>query len=164
MFNFAKPLLLSLALAAPAFAGGTVQVVEPYARVSTMMSNSGAAFMIIENHGDSEDRLVSAASEVAEKVELHTHKDMGDGVMKMVEVEEGFVIPAHGKHMLERGGDHVMFLGLKQPLAHGDSVTVTLTFEKAGALVVEVPVDLERKPMPMPQGSGEGIGEMKHSH
>jgi periplasmic copper chaperone A len=26
-------------------------------------------------------------------------------------------------------------------------VTVTLTFEKAGDVVVEVPVDLERKPM-----------------
>ena len=165
MFKFVKPLALSLLMAAPAFAHDGVHVVDPYARVSTMMSNSGAAFMVIENHSASEDRLIRAASDIAEKVELHTHKDMGNGVMQMIEVEDGFVIPANGSHALARGGDHVMFLGLKQPLAHGDTVSITLTFEKAGDVVVEVPVDLERKPDHAGHGHGEGHGQMKkHSH
>jgi copper(I)-binding protein len=46
-----------------------------------------------------------------------------------------------------------MFLGLNQPLADGDIVSLTLTFETAGDVVVEVPVDLTRKP---------DHGKMKH--
>ncbi|MDT8856934.1 copper chaperone PCu(A)C [Paracoccaceae bacterium Fryx2] len=162
--NVARPLLAAaaLAFALPAFAAEDVMIVDPYARVSTMMSASGAAFMVIENRAATDDRLLSAASDVAEKVELHTHVEDANGVMQMIEVPEGFVIPAAGSHALERGGDHVMFLGLKRPLKHGDIVTVTLTFEQAGAVVVEVPVDLERKPGMAAMGMGEGMGPMMH--
>ncbi|THD81524.1 copper chaperone PCu(A)C [Aliigemmobacter aestuarii] len=149
---------VAAAFAFPALAADAITVVDPYARVSAMMSKSGAAFMVIENHTDQDDRLVAAASDVAEKVELHTHKEDANGVMQMIEVEEGFAIPAQGNHALARGGDHVMFLGLTRELAHGDVVTVTLTFEKAGDVVVEIPVDLERKP------DQAGMGQMKHQH
>ena len=130
--------------ALPALAEG-ITIQDPYARVSTMMSKSGAAFMVIENTGATDDRLISAASDVAEKVELHTHKEDAQGVMQMLEVPEGFAIPAGGSHALARGGDHVMFLGLTRSLAQGDLVTLSLTFEKAGTVTVEVPVDLARK-------------------
>ena len=149
--------IAAAAFALPAFAESIIAVDDPYARVSTKMSKSGAAFMIIENSGDEDDRLVDARSDIAKKVELHTHKDDGNGNMAMVHVEEGFVIPAGGKHMLMRGGDHVMFMGLKQSLNHGDVVTVTLVFEKAGEVALEVPVDLERKPV-----HGMQHGKMKH--
>ena len=74
----------------------------------------------------------------------------------MVEVKDGIAVPAGGMAMLARGGDHVMFMGLKQSLAHGDTVDVTLVFEKAGEVAVTIPVDLERKPE-----GGHGHG---HSH
>jgi len=64
--------------------------------------------------------------------------------MRMVEVEEGFAVPAGGMHALKRGGDHVMFMGLTRPMEQGDTVNVTLIFEKAGRIEVEIPVDLER--------------------
>ena len=134
----------AVTLAGPALAETTIQVQDPYARSANQMS--GAAFMVLMNAGDQDDRLVSAASEIAERVELHTHVEDASGVMQMMEVEEGFVIPAGGMHALERGGDHVMFMGLKQPLAQGDTVSVTLSFEKAGDITVEMPVDLERAP------------------
>lgn len=149
--------LAAISLAVPAFAG-SITVEDPYARVSARMSASGAAFMVLKNTGDEDDRLVAVASDVAERVELHTHKSDANGVMRMMQVEEGFPIPAGGEHALARGGDHVMFLGLNRSLAHGDTVTVTLTFEKAGDMVVEIPVDLERKPM---HGMGHGK-KMKH--
>ena len=122
------------------------------------MSASGAAFMQIMNHTGADDRLVDARSEVAERVELHTHLSDANGVMKMVHVEEGFAIPAGESHMLKRGGDHVMFLGLKESLHHGDVVSLTLVFEKAGEVSVEVPVDLERKP------NHGGMKHGKHSN
>ena len=142
------------AFAMPAFAD--IVIGDPYARVSTAMSKSGAAFMAIENTGTEDDRLIDAHSDVAAKVELHTHLSDANGVMKMVHVEEGFAIPAGETHMLARGGDHVMFLGLKHGLAQGDMVDVTVTFEKAGDIVVEVPVDLARKPMHGKMGHAQG--------
>ncbi|MDP2084050.1 MAG: copper chaperone PCu(A)C [Gemmobacter sp.] len=134
-----------LAFAVPAFAEGVV-VVDPYVRVSGPTAKSGAAFMVIENHTAADDRLIKVASDVAERVEMHTHKADAQGNMQMLEVPEGFLVPAHASHALERGGDHVMFLGLKRGLANGDKVAVTLTFEKAGDVMVEIPVDSARKP------------------
>lgn len=136
-------------LTGPALAGdmAPIMVQDAYARASTQMSTSGAAFMVLTNHGDQDDRLVAASSDVAERVELHTHIQDANGVMKMVEIEGGIALPAGGSHALQRGGDHIMFLGLTRPLDHGDIVNLTLSFEKAGEIAVEVPVDLERKPM-----------------
>lgn len=135
----------TLALGGAAFADG-IMVKDPYARSSTATSKTGAAFMVIMNHTGEDDRLVDARSDIAKRVELHTHKESGDGVMKMVHVEEGFAVPAGAMHALKRGGDHVMFMGLNAPLKQGDIVPVTLVFQKAGEVVVEIPVDLERKP------------------
>jgi len=120
------------------------------------MARSGAAFMQITNTGDADDRLVAAASDVAERVELHTHIMDGD-VMRMVEVEEGFAVTAGETIALERGGMHVMFLGLTRVLEQGDEIEVTLTFEEAGEMTVTIPVDNER----MPAETGHG---MQHGH
>ena len=144
----------ALALSTPALAD--IAVHDAYARSAMASAKTGAAFMVIENTGDSDDRLVSATSDAAMKVELHTHVADGNGVMKMMEVEEGFVIPANGQHALARGGDHVMFMGLTGPFVQDETVTVTLTFENAGEMVVEIPVDLERQPTHGAGHSGHG--------
>ncbi|MDD8023597.1 MAG: copper chaperone PCu(A)C [Paracoccaceae bacterium] len=149
----------AVAFALPAAAGDIV-ITDPYARVSTTMSKSGAAFMVIENHGMQADRLVSVSSDVADRTELHTHISDGNGVMQMVEVPEGFEIPMHGSHALQRGGDHVMFLGLKQAVADGDVLHLVLHFEQAGDVPVDVPVDLKRDGqgmMNMPMGGMQMI-------
>ncbi|WP_425100104.1 copper chaperone PCu(A)C [Tropicibacter sp. S64] len=141
----------ALMLAAPAMA--EITVTDAYVRSAMPGAPTGAAFMVIENTGPEPDRLIDVRSDVAAKVELHTHLDQGGGVMKMVHVEEGFALPAGDVHRLARGGDHVMFMGLKQPLVQGETVTVTLVFEKAGERVVEIPVDLDRQ---------ESHGMMQH--
>jgi copper(I)-binding protein len=64
----------------------------------------------------------------------------------MGEIEGGIPISAGEGHVLKRGGDHVMFMGLTGPLEQGSQITVTLTFEKAGDIEVQIPVDHERKP------------------
>jgi len=141
-------------LAVPAFAEG-IMVNDPYARASAMMSNSGAAFMMIMNHTGQDDHLIDAKSPVSEKVELHTHKEDEQGVMRMIHVEEGFELPKDGMIEMARGGKHVMFLGIKEPFEQGDMIPLTLVFEKAGEVAIEVPVDLERKPMHGQMNHGE---------
>jgi copper(I)-binding protein len=148
------------ALALPAFAGPEISIHDPFARAAGATAVAGAAFFMIHNSGDEDDRLIAAESDISKRVELHTHIAEGD-VMRMVEVEEGFPVPAGGMHALKRGGDHVMFMGLTRPMAQGDSVAVTLVFEKSGRIEVEIPVDLERgedAPMMM-----DGAG-MDHKH
>lgn len=143
--SFLKSFLTAaaVAFALPA-AAQTIAINDAYARVSSAASTSGGAFFIIENKGTEADHLLDASSTIADKTELHTHIADANGVMQMVHVPEGWAIPAGATHELKRGGDHVMFLGLKAPLKHGDIVEVTLKFAKAGDVVVLIPVDLER--------------------
>lgn len=143
----------ALVLATQAWAGD-IEVHDPYARSSTMNAVSGAAFMMIHNNGAEGDRLISVASPVAEKVELHTHEEDANGVMKMLHVEEGFELPAGGMISMKRGGHHVMFMGLNEPFEQGKSIPLTLVFEKSGEMQIDVPVDLERK----------DDGAMSHDH
>ncbi len=124
--------------------GMKVMVEDAYARASTPTSKAGAAFMTISNMSDTDDRLIEVSSEAAQRVELHTHIEAADGVMRMVEVEDGFEVPAGGSAMLARGGNHIMMMGLTQPFVHGQSIEVTLTFEQAGDMTVTIPIDLKR--------------------
>ena len=121
-----------------------VMVMDAYARVASKVAKSGAAFMMIHNHSHQDDRLIAASSDVAKRVELHTHLEE-NGVMKMTKLEDGMPVPAGGMHALKRGGDHVMFMGLTRSLEHRDMFELTLTFEHAGDVTLTVPVDLERQ-------------------
>ena len=72
----------------------------------------------------------------------------------------GFALPADGEIVMERGGHHVMFMGLTAPFEQDMTVPLTLVFETSGEQVIDVPVDLARKP-----GKGWATGEgMGHGH
>lgn len=134
-----------------ALAHDGVTIREAYAR--TTNPQTGAVFMIVENHRQVECRLTGVTSDEAEKVELHTHVEE-DGVMRMQKIEGGIAIPAGGEHALARGGDHVMLMGLKAPLAPGDIVTLTLDFGDCGTQQVEAAVDNDRAPEEMQGHTG----------
>ncbi len=137
--------LTGCVLAVPALAADIIVVDDAYARSSGKAAKAGAAFMVIQNTSETDDRLISASSDVSARVELHTHMIDDAGVAKMVHVEEGFVIPAGESFALKRGGAHVMFMGLKDPFEQGEMLPVTLVFENAGEVLIEIPVDLERQ-------------------
>lgn len=143
--------LAGLTLAAPVMAQ-EIHVLDTYARSASPMAKTGAAFMLIENIGDAPDRLIAVKSTAAKKVELHTHREEG-GVMKMVHVEEGFELGAGETLFLQRGGHHVMFMGLTEPFEQGKTIPLTLVFETSGEITLDIPVDLERMPK---EGHGHG--------
>ena len=122
-----------------------IVITDAYARASGKKAKAGAAFLVIENNSDEEDRLLSADSTASKMVQLHTHEKGDNGIVKMLHVQDGFVIPAGGMHRLKRGADHIMFIGLIEPWEHGDRLEVILTFEKAGDIRLSVPVDMERE-------------------
>lgn len=110
----------------------------------------GAVFLVVENHKTIECRLVGAASDAAQRVELHTHAEE-NGLMTMRQVE-AIAIPAGGEHALARGGDHVMLMGLTEPLAAGDTVTLTLDFGECGTETIEAALDNDRADAPASDG------------
>ena len=101
--------------------------------------------MKIMNHSEGSDRLVGVKSDIAKKTELHTHLKDDNGVMRMVHIDEGIKIGPMKEHSLVRGGQHIMFMGLKEPFEAGKIISVILLFEKAGNITIEIVVDQDRK-------------------
>lgn len=131
-------LFLALLVAGCGQGGTGIIVQDPFARPAPAAGNGGA-FMTIVNNAGQADRLVSAQSPAAMMVELHETVNEG-GVMKMVHQPQGFEVPARGKVELKPGGKHVMLMGLKSALEAGQTIQITLKFEKAGDITVNVPV------------------------
>lgn len=116
---------------------GPIAIDRAWARATPGNSKIGAAYVTIRS--SAADRLVAAATPVAEKAELHT-VEMSGMVMKMRPVA-GIDIPAGTPVSLKPGGYHIMLTGLVGPLRAGESFPLTLTFEKAGARTVTVAVE-----------------------
>lgn len=110
---------------------GDLVLTEAFARATRPGAPVAGGFLAIANEGNEADRLIAASSSVAGHMEIH-EMTMADGVMKMRALAGGLPIPAGETVMLKPGGYHVMFMDLKAPLTEGETVTVTLTFEKAG--------------------------------
>lgn len=124
---------------------GGILIEDGYARAAGANAMTGAAYMAITNETDADDRLIDARGDVAKRIELHTHV-VTDGVAKMTRMKDGIPLPAGETVLLERGGLHVMFMGLNGPFEAGSVVDVTLVFENAGEIPVSIPVDLARGP------------------
>ena len=133
-----------IAFAAALTAAGAVlaqtnqlEVSNAWARATPAKAETGAAYLMIVS--PTPDRLLSASSPVAKKAELHT-MEMAGMIMKMRPIA-GLDIPAGQPVDLKPGGEHIMLIGLQQPLREGQSFTLTLNFEKAGARTVSVAVE-----------------------
>lgn len=121
------------------YTAGDLKIDDPWARPTIGSSKSSAAYMKIENSGDEPDRLVAAKTDAAGTVMLHESRMEGD-VMKMVHLSNGIEVPAHGEAVLKPLGFHVMLMGLTQPLKVGESVPITLVFEKQGEVKVDAQI------------------------
>lgn len=97
-----------------------------------------AAFLDITNSSSIDDKLVSASTDVAGKVELHTHL-MEDGVAMMRQVDS-IALPAKATVNLKPRGLHIMLMQMKKPLQDGEEINITLSFEHAGDMTISFPV------------------------
>lgn len=66
--------------------------------------------------------------------------DHGDGGMMTMREVERIEIPAGTTVTLEPGGYHVMMMDVQRTLSPGDTIEITLTFERAGEVVVTAEV------------------------
>jgi copper(I)-binding protein len=124
---------------AHAYELGDLTIDHPWSRATPAAAPVGAGYLVVTNKGKTADRLVSASAGISAKVEIHEMAII-DGVMRMRALDQGIVIPPGGKVEFKPGGYHIMFIGLKQPIAKDSSFKGTLTFEKAGTVEVEYKV------------------------
>ena len=134
--------VLAVLIAGPVSAA-EIMVMDAYARVGRPGAPTGAVSMMLHNMGAEEDRLIGAKSTVARAAQIHS-TEVKDDIVSMRHIEDGVLLGAGQVHEFGRGGDHVMLMGLTEKLEDGDTVPVTLIFEKAGEVTVDVTVDNAR--------------------
>ena len=139
--------------AAHEFKAGELEIDHPWARPTVSVQKNGAAYLLVRNHGATDDRLLGARSAEAERIELHDSTVTGDGVARMRE-QEGLVVPAGGEAKLAPGGLHLMLVNLKTRLFEGTTFPMTLVFERAGEVLIDAMV--ERNGLADADESGHG--------
>ena len=118
---------------------GDLEVSGAFAKAMLPGQPVGGGFFTVKNNGKADDRLVSVTSPVSGEVQIH-EMETKDNVMRMRQLKDGVTIAAGETVKLEPGNLHLMFQKVKTPFKQGDTVPVTLTFEKAGKvdLVLQV--------------------------
>lgn len=130
-----------------------VEVTDVWSRVTAPSQTAGAVYMTIRS--EEGDKLVkaSAPTSIAGKTELHettteggmdhgsttamSDDAMSGGAAMSMKPVASVDIPAGGETQLKPGGYHVMMLELADPITEGETIPVTLEFEKAGTVEVE---------------------------
>lgn len=125
--------LLSFAWNADGATPGVV-VTKAWARASPPGATTGAVYITMENQGTTPDRLLKITGSVAGSAILH--ETMAEGDVSQMRESDGGLAPGATLAM-KPGGAHIMLMGLTKPLQKGDTVTVTLDFEKAEDVSVQ---------------------------
>ncbi len=86
-----------------------------------------------------DDTLLTAESRSSALAQVH-QASLENNMMVMYEAKAGLPLPAGQAVSLAPGGNHIMLLGVKEPLAAGDTVPLTLTFATAKPVEIEATV------------------------
>ena len=131
-FVLAAAIVAALLSPSSAFAQDIV-VSQAWSRATPKGAQVAGGYLTIENRRAQPDRLLSATSTAAGKVEIHT-MTLQNGIMIMRPVEDGLQVPPGGVLTLAPGGAHLMLIGLRAPLEEGMRRPVSLVFEHAGTV------------------------------
>jgi copper(I)-binding protein len=87
------------------------------------------------------DRLVRVTTPLTPRVTIHSTSLEG-GVARMEERPDGVSLPKDRAQTFRAGGDHIMLIAPNRALAEGETIPLTLTFEKAPPITVQAAVRL----------------------
>lgn len=140
--------IAALAIALSTFAGisfaqdaarlGDLAIEKPWARASIGISRPAAAYLSIRNDGIDNDTLMIVSTPVSGMADVHS-MSLNNGIMSMAATEP-IIIPAGGTITLAPGGLHIMMMNLRKPLIKGESIDLTLSFNRAGKITVTAPI------------------------
>jgi copper(I)-binding protein len=137
-------------LATQLAAAANITVSDAWARATMPGQPVSAAYMQIKSDADA--RLIGVSSPAIPQVEVHEMKMEGD-VMIMREVK-ALELPKGKSVTLQPGGFHIMLMNLKQPIAAGDVIPLTLVIESGG----------KRQNVEVKAQARASGGDMSHHH
>lgn len=112
---------------------------QAWVRLPAVAGHPGAGYLTI--HGGPEPaRLLAVESSAAGSTELHESMKMGPGGMTGMQRLDGLEVPANGTVKFAPGGNHVMMFGLGANLKAGDTIPLSVRFEKGQPLTIEAKV------------------------
>ena len=122
-----------------------IRLEKPWVRRAPLMpdarpgaESTAAGYVTLRNRGPAPDALVAASADVAARVELHETRNMS-GMMMMERVDKVELAPG-SRVELRPGSYHLMLIGLKRALTPGQTVTLTLEFERSGRMTTRAEV------------------------
>jgi copper(I)-binding protein len=113
---------------------GKLVVEHPWLRSPKEGETKAYLYAFIHNLGPTGDRLIGAKSEKFGKVEFHPDA-RGD------QAASGIFIAPNQTTTLAPGGAYVLLLDIKKHLEVGWGLELTLTFEKAGDVVIDAAIE-----------------------
>jgi periplasmic copper chaperone A len=130
-------LLLSLPAAVQAAAAGSLEFQRAWIRSAPAASPVMAGYVRILNPGTHAVKIVAMSSPQFARVEAHAMRDVG-GVMRMRPL--ALELPAGAALELAPGGDHLMLMQPRTPLAPGARAQLQFELDDGGRAVVEFEV------------------------
>ena len=130
---------------------GDLHIAHPWSLELPPNAPNVAAYFVVHNNGQQDDRLLSVDSPITDDAQLHEHAKTADGLMKMQQVSS-VAVPAGQNLTFAPSAYHVMLMQPKDRslLIDGKRFPLTLHFEKAGDITVEVAVQ-KQAPADPPQ-------------
>jgi copper(I)-binding protein len=127
-----------LALVLSACGQKTLSVEDAWARPG-IAGGTSAVYFVINNPTGAADTLLSASTPVSPNAEMHKSQMDENGAMEM-QMQASVPVPERSQVEFQPGGLHVMLINLPQDLKAGETISLTLTFQNAGAIELSVPV------------------------
>ncbi|AIR89305.1 copper chaperone PCu(A)C [Pseudomonas cremoricolorata] len=120
---------------------GDLHIAHPWSLALPPNAPNVAAYFVVHNNGQQDDRLLSVDTPLSTDAQLHEHVQGSEGAMKMQQVDS-IVVPAGKDLTFAPSAYHVMIL---QPqdrslLVAGQRFPLTLHFQRAGDVTVQVAV------------------------
>ena len=116
------------------YEAGNITVEHPWLRSPGDGETTAPLFMIIENKGDTPDKLIGARAAKVGKIVIHADP-------AWIVVPHGIVIPPRATVTLEPGGPHVGLRDVTKMNPVGWGFELTLIFEKAGEVTIDASVE-----------------------
>jgi periplasmic copper chaperone A len=120
-------------------AAGDLYVSHAWTYEVAAMAHAVDVYLTIDNEGEAPDRLIAAAVDFADEVEIQAPV-VEDGVLKTATVQAVEIAPGQTL-TFQPGGIHLVLQSVQRAFEHGQHFDLALTFEKGGTIEVEVEIE-----------------------
>lgn len=114
---------------------GQLRVMQPWIDADTDTATLADGYLVVENRGQSPDKLVGVDLGIADEVSLST------SASETTAASSGMPIAAGGTLVLKPGDAHLVLHGLRHDIRKGDRIPGIVRFEEAGPVTVEFTTD-----------------------